>query len=178
MGFNQRDVSDLLVGECYFSKRPARIIRNRTKTGVPTNHLMWKQTNNFLKQLCKGKQPNEMVFRRPDGRELIPYTTDSKGKITGGRADYLGNKFKRLVKRVLGEDETRTLRDLRKTGANFCKQRFLGSEKMYLGHGDSSMSIHYTETNQKLLDTALCFMEKDLGFTEMLQPYYSKRMNQ
>jgi integrase len=175
MGFGQRDVSDLLVGEVHLRKRPARIIRSRTKTGVATNHLMWNQTRELLKQCCQGKKPSELVFRRPDGRELIPYTIGSRGNITGGRADYIGNKFKRLVKRVLGEDETRTLRDLRKTGANFCKQRFLGSEKMYLGHTDGSMSMRYTDTNQKLLDTAICFMEKDLGFTNQLQPYYEGR---
>ena len=40
------------------------------------------------------------------------------------------------------------------------------------------MSGRYTKPAQKALDGVLCFMEMDLGFTDKLQPYYSKRVRQ
>ncbi len=175
MGYTQMEVSTLRVEDCSFTTRPARIIKHRHKTGVSMNHLMWKQTRDLLKKHCLGKKPNELVFTRPDGRPLVPYSTNADGKRTGGRSDYLGNKFMRLVERVLGKDDPRRLRQLRTSGANYCKKKWLGLEKLFLGHKDSGMSALYTDPAQKKLDTALCFMEKDFGFTDELQPYYEGR---
>ena len=90
----------------------------------------------------------------------------------------MGDKFKRLVKRVLGDDDPRRLRELRKTGADSVKQREVGIEKVYLEHTDSSMSGRYIQPAQKPLDGVLCFMGMDLGFTDKLQPYYAKRVRE
>lgn len=169
MGYTQRDCSDLLVGEVLASKRPPRIIRNRSKTDVPSNHLMWQKTRELLLPFCEGKADSDRVFYRPDGRELVPNSVDSKGNETGGRSDFLGNKFKRLVQDVLKVDDTRRFRALRKTGADHIKQRQPGMESMYLAHNDSKMSAVYTEPAQKQFDRLLSYMEKDLGFTDRLQ---------
>ena len=174
-GYTQQDVSTLKVEDCSFSTRPARILKNRSKTDVPMNHLMWNETKRLLKDACKGKSKKDLVFTRPDGRPLIPYSMDKEGNITGGRSDYLGNKFKRLVFATFGTDDSRRLRELRRTGANYCRKRINGIEKLYLGHTDGSMSALYTDPPQKMLDSVLCFMEKDFGFTEELQPYYLNR---
>ncbi len=175
MGYTQMDVSTLQVQHCHFTTRPARCIKNRSKTGVQMNHLMWKQTRDLLKKHCEGKNNEDLVFTRPDGRPLVPFSVDADGNITGGRSDYLGNKFRRLVQRTFNEDDTRRLRELRRTGANFCKKKQMGLEKLYLGHKDSGMSALYTDPAQKKLDTALCFAEMDFGFTDVLQPYYEGR---
>lgn len=174
-GYTQQDVSTLRVEDCSFATRPSRILKNRSKTDVPMNHLMWNETKRILKDACKGKSRRDLVFTRPDGRSLIPYSMDKEGNITGGRSDYLGNKFKRLVFATFGADDSRRLRELRRTGANYCRKRINGIEKLYLGHTDGSMSALYADPPQKMLDSVLCFMEKDFGFTEKLQPYYMNR---
>ena len=66
----------------------------------------------------------------------------------------MGDKFKRLVKRVLGDDDLRRMRELRRTGADFVKQREVGVEKLYLGHTDSSMSGRYTKQHATPLHLA------------------------
>jgi integrase len=177
-GYTQQDVSTLRVRDCEFSKRPPRIIKNRSKTDVPMNHLMWKETKDILKSFCSGKSKDDLVFNRPDGRPLVPFSVDKDGNITGGRSDYLGNKFKRLIFATFGKEDSRRLRELRRTGANYCRKRINGIKKLYLGHTDGSMSALYTDPPQRILDSVLCFMEKDFGFTEELQPYYTKRVRQ
>jgi len=171
-GYTQQDVSTLTVDECKFKSRPPRILKNRSKTDVPMNHLMWKQTKELLQEFCHGKDSTDLVFTRADGRPLVPFTVDKNGNVTGGRSDYLGNKFRRLVFRTFGDDDTRRLRELRRTGANYCRKRINGIEKLYLGHIDGSMSALYADPPQKMLDSVLCFMEKDFGFIDNLQPYY------
>ena len=168
MGHGQQDVSDLLVGEVKHRNRPPRIIRKRSKTGIQSNHLMWRKTRELLIPFCKGKKANERVFSRPDGRPLVPMSVGKDGKLTGGRSDFLGTKFRRLVQDVLGKDDKRRFRELRKTGANRCKQRMLGTEPMYLAHKDPSMASIYTDPAQKNFDLMMTYMEKDFGFCDSL----------
>ena len=177
-GYTQMDISTLRVRDCEFNRKPPRIDKRRNKTGVPMQHLMWKETKKFLKDQCKGKDLDDLVFTRDDGKAIVPFAVDKDDNIIGGRSDWMGDKFTRLVKRVLGDDDPRRLRELRKTGADYVKQREVGIEKLYLGHTDSSMAGRYTKPAQKALDGVLCFMEKDFGFTDKLQPYYSKRVRQ
>ena len=177
-GYTQMDISTLRVGDCQFRKRPPRVVKRRSKSGVPMEHLMWKRTKSFLEKHCNGKKQSDLVFTRSDGKPIVPFSIDKDGNIVGGRSDWMGDKFKRLVQRVLGGDDPRRMRELRKTGADFVKQREVGIEKLYLGHTDSSMSGRYTKPAQKALDGVLCFMEMDFGFTDKLQPYYSKRVRQ
>jgi len=86
------------------------------------------------------------------------------GMKTGSRSDALGASFKRLVERVLGEDDPRRFRELRRTGANFCKQREPGTETLYLSHADGRMSSLYTKPAQKRFDVILTYLEADMGF--------------
>jgi len=173
-GYTQMDISTLRVRDCEFNRKPPRIDKRRNKSGVPMQHLMWIQTRDFLKDQCKDKNPDDLVFTREDGKPIVPFTVDKNDNIVGGRSDWMGDKFKRLVQRVLGDDDPRRMRELRKTGADFVKQRKVGIEKLYLGHTDASMSGRYTKPAQKELNSVLCFMEKDFGFSDTLQPYHRK----
>lgn len=168
-GMTQQDLSDLVVGDLYLKKRPPRVIRQRSKTGMDSNHLLWKKSIEGLSEWCGGKKMQEHVFHRRDGRSLVTHTTKKGGRKTGGRSDILGASFTRLVKRVLGEDDPRRFRELRRTGAEMCKQRMQGTEDLYLAHAEGKMSSFYTTQPQKQFDLMLTYLEKDLGFIDKLQ---------
>ncbi len=167
-GMTQQDLSDLTVGDLYLKKRPPRLIRQRSKTGMDSNHLLWRKSVAGLKEWSKGKKMTDKVFSRRDGRDLIVYTTKPGGKKTGGRSDVLGASFRRLVQRVLGKDDPRRFRELRRTGANMCKQRKPGTEDLYLSHAEGKMSSAYVTANLKEFDLMLTYLEKDLGFESNL----------
>ena len=127
-------------------------------------HLLWRETKELLKKHTEGKRPGDFVFTRVDGTPILKTSKDKSGNLVGGRSTWIGDKFKRLVQRVLGEDDPRRVRELRKTGADFIKQRIPGLEKLYLGHQDNSMSSHYVKPANKKLDEYLGYMEGEFGF--------------
>ena len=175
-GMTQQDLSDLTVGDVALNKRPPRVIRQRSKTGIESNHLLWRKSVEGLKELCKGKKKTDLVFTRNDGRPLVVLSKDDYGNLTGGRSDVLGASFTRLVKRVFGDDDPRRFRELRRTGAEMCKQR-MGQEiaELYLAHADGKMSSFYTTAPQKEFDLMLTYLEMDLGFTDKLQRLPTKQ---
>ena len=164
-GMTQQDLCDLEVGDLYLKKRPPRVIRQRSKTGVDSNHLLWKKSVEGLKERCAGKKMRDKVFTRRDGRPMVTHSPNG----FRNRSDVLGASFKRLVQRVLGEDDDRTFQSLRNTGADMCKQRMLGTEDLYLSHAEGKMSANYTKPAQRQFDTMLTYLEKDLGFIDKLQ---------
>ena len=166
-GMTQQDLSDLVVDDLYMTKRPARCIRQRSKTGEDSNHILWRESVKLLKSRIEGKRFGEKVLLRRDGRELI-VQTEKNGKKTGGRSDALGASFTRLVKRVFGEDDPRRFRELRRTSAEMCKNRMPGTERLFLSHADGRMSSFYTTPAQKQFDLMLTYLEMDLGFSETL----------
>jgi hypothetical protein len=169
-GLTQKDVSDLTVGEFSLKKRPPRLIRRRSKTGVQMNFILWRVTQAAVAPLLFGKQPSQRVFERPDGKPLILDSTEN-GKNTGGRSELLGYRFRRLVERSFTpNDDTYTyrFRELRRTGANMCEQRMPDVARLYLAHRDREMKGFYVAPAQKRLDLMMTYMEKDLGFAETL----------
>ena len=167
-GMTQEDLNDLTVGDIYLNKRPPRCIRQRTKTLVDANHLLWRESVRLLKPHMTGKKMNDLILLRKDGRPLITQSTNNRGVLTGGRSDVLGACFTRLVKRVLGKDEDKRFRDLRRTGANMCGQRFPGMDETYLAHAERKASSYYSLPAQRQFDTMLTYLEKDLGFSKDL----------
>ena len=119
----------------------------------------------LLDKHLEGKTFGDTVLSRKDGRDLI-IPTVKNGKRTGGRSDILGAMFKRLVERVLGKDDKRRFRELRRTSAEFCKKRMVGTEKLFLSHADGSMSSFYTTPAQEQFDSVLSQLEVDLGFVK------------
>ena len=65
----------------------------------------------------------------------------------------------------------RRFRELRRTGANFCKKRKSGTEKLYLSHADGRMSSLYTKPAQKRFDVILTYLEQDMGFAKGIGLY-------
>ena len=162
-GMTQQDLSDLTMDELHLDKRPPRCIRQRSKTGQDSNHWLFRESIRLLKEHTEGKKGTDKVLLRRDGRPLVVKSMRD-GLHTGSRSDALGASFKRLVERVLGEDDPRRFRELRRTGANFCKQREAGTETLYLSHADGRMSSLYTKPAQKRFDVILTYLEADMGF--------------
>lgn len=164
-GMTQKDLNDLLFEEIYVDTNPPRCIRKRSKTGEDSNHILWRESMLLLDKHLEGKTFGDTVLSRKDGRDLI-IPTVKNGKRTGGRSDILGAMFKRLVERVLGKDDKRRFRELRRTSAEFCKKRMVGTEKLFLSHADGSMSSFYTTPAQEQFDSVLSQLEVDLGFVK------------
>ena len=162
-GMTQQDLSDLRMDELFLGKRPPRCIRLRSKTGQESNHWLFRESVRLLKEHTEGKKGDDRVLLRRDGRPLVVASTRD-GLKTGSRSDALGASFKRLVERVLGKDDKRRFRELRRTGANFCKQRKSGTETLYLSHADGRMSSLYTQPAQREFDVILTYLEADMGF--------------
>ncbi len=169
-GMTQQDMSDLVVADVMIKKRPPRIIRLRSKTGIESNHLLWVKVREALKPRLEGKKPMDKVLRRKDGRPLVVTSVDDRGRPTGARSDIIGGAFTRLVKRVLGKDDPRRFRELRRTGAEMCRNRMPGTEDLYLSHAEGKMSKQYTTRAgpQKIFDTMLTYLEVDMGFEKTL----------
>ena len=164
-GMTQQDLSDLRMNELFLKKRPPRCIRQRSKTGQDSNHWLFRESQRLLKEHCEGKKGDDRVLLRRDGRPLVVASTIN-GIKTGSRSDALGASFKRLVERVLGKDDKRRFRELRRTGADFCKQREAGTETLYLSHAEGKMSSLYTRPAQRRFDTILTYLEQDMGFAK------------
>jgi len=162
-GMTQQDLSDLTMDELHLGKRPPRCIRLRSKTGQESNHWLFRESVRLLKEHTEGKKGSDKVLLRRDGRPLV-VASMRDGMKTGSRSDALGASFKRLVERVLGKDDKRRFRELRRTGADFCKQREAGTETLYLSHADGRMSSLYTNPAQRRFDVILTYLEADMGF--------------
>jgi integrase len=162
-GMTQQDLSDLRMNELFLEKRPPRCIRQRSKTGQDSNHWLFRESVRLLKEHCEGKKGEDRVLLRRDGRPLV-IASVVDGIKTGSRSDALGASFRRLVERVLGKDDPRRFRELRRTGANYCKQREAGTETLYLSHADARMSSLYTKPAQRQFDKILTYLEADMGF--------------
>ena len=165
-GMTQQDMSDLVVADVKIKKRPPRIIRLRSKTGIESNHLLWVKVRDALKPRLRDKKPMDRVLQRKDGKPLVVISVDDRGKPTGARSDIIGAAFTRLVKRVLGKEDPRRFRELRRTGAEMCRNRMPGTEDLYLSHAEGKMSKQYTTRagDQKIFDTMVTYLEVDLGF--------------
>lgn len=161
-GMTQQDISDLKVASVKLSKRPPRIQMRRSKTKQEGNYLMWRKTRSSLARLCKGKDPDDAVLTRRDGTPLVRHLP------SGGRSDVLGRVFTRLVQDSLGDSAPFRFRELRRTGANMCRQRMPGIETLYLAHRDRRMAASYTTPPQAVFDDMMRYLEKDIGLEDTL----------
>jgi integrase len=158
-GFTLKDISDLRMSEFRWRKDTyPRISRSRSKTGQYASHVLWDRTLELLKKHAIGKYgSDERCLLRPDGRPLL---MEYKGK-TNNR---IHGWFRKVMNATFGEDDERSFRTLRKTGATFLRRRKEGTEVLYLAHQPSSMaSKFYALTPPNLLDEWLCYMEVDFG---------------
>jgi hypothetical protein len=169
-GFTQSDIADLKVGEVNLFGKKHRIVRKRSKTQVPSNHLLWRKTAEALRGWIEGKAPEHLVFQKEDRSPVA-----GRGE-NEGRHDIVGQKFARVIKAVFGQSDSRRFRELRRTSANRCAQRKGESvAQWFLAHTDKNVSSHYIERPQKQLDVMLAYLEVDYGFEQELNRVVVRR---
>ncbi len=143
----QQDISDLKASEIDFAN--GRIIRARSKTRKARrtadqpfefNWLLWKPTLELLRKYAAG---NGVALQSANGSSLVTHTPKS-------RNDAIRSAYQRLVQKLkkkgdLPADWKKTLKSLRKTGANIVSQcptpeiaafflQYLNQSKVAQGH--------------------------------------------
>jgi hypothetical protein len=158
-GFTMKDIHDLTTADfLWHSKGWKRIARNRSKSGQYGSFILWTETERLLmKHKVKSARYNtrDRLLAMPDGSPVM--TTK------GGQFDSpIAYRFKKMIRAEFGDEDTRSFKTLRKTGANFCVRRQPGSEIIYLAHKPRTMAARfYAEIPPDTLDRILCYMEND-----------------
>lgn len=159
-GFTQMDLAQLKVSD--IAADFDRIIRDRTKTGIPTNHLLWKETKQLLQKHLDETKPTDLLFISQQGKPLR-WQRLRDGKFTN--CNTIVARFDRLRKRTFDETQTKSFKHLRKTGATMITELSglndpLSIVQQYLGHSPGSIAYrHYVNWNSNNLDSALRRLE-------------------
>lgn len=163
-GFLVKEMSDLQMKDCLWKKRGwTKVIRPRLKTGVVSEHTLWNRTEELWKELAVGRYgTSDICFTRESGEPLSTYKKGHSNSL-------IGTKIKTLIRKTFGENDNRSIRSLRKTGASYIGARFAGVDSLYLAHKPVTIAgMHYTMASWKKLHEALSYMEKDFGISKHL----------
>ena len=149
----QSDISDLQTQEVDLQK--CRICRTRSKKrkkiGNSAMQMHWKLWDITVACLEKVKpdDSNQKNFFLENNQKLV------HEHAKGGRTDFIARKFKAVIKTLkrsdaLAPDWNKTLKQLRKTGANIIEKsdRHAAALNTLLEHGGSVASKHYTNTGK------------------------------
>ena len=163
-GYGLKDIADLRMEQFLWRGGDfTRLKRGRSKTGVYGSHVLWTRTEQLMRKYATGRYKTaDLCFTMPDGSPLL---TSRRGVMTCP----LAKQFKQIVQRTFGEDDGRSWRTLRKTGATYCANKDWNTETLYLAHQPKTMAARfYAETPFHHLDRILCYMECDFGLSDRL----------
>lgn len=149
-GFYYADIADLKHSEITAS----HIVRDRHKTGVSGQWLLWGETRRLLAAHVQPDQPT--ALRHTDGSPLYDYSS-SKGKLK--RVNHIESRFKDALQRAGVNGH---FRKLRATGATLVKQASdSDTARLFLAHAPATMAEqHYIAKDFSRLDAALQEVEK------------------
>jgi len=170
-GFLVKEISDLKMNDCLWRKQGwTKVIRERQKTGTPSEHTLWSRTEELWKELCVGRYGTEDIcFARKDGQPLCTYKN-------GFKNESVGTTMKGIIRDTFGEDDHRSIRTLRKTGSSFISARFPLVDSLYLANKPTSVAQqHYSVANYKILHEALSYMEVDFGIATRLSKRHLRK---
>jgi integrase len=151
-GMGYQDISDLTPSQL----QEGRIIRERSKTAVPGNWLLWADTAKLLAKY--GKANGELLLTTRDGKPLISH------RLVGDTVKS-SSAVESSLKRLWAKHGWRgSPYWLRKSGANWVEAiSDKDTAKLYLAHADTSVADqHYLTRKHDKLDTALEAIEKEL----------------
>ena len=149
-GFGQADLANLRISELDLDA--GRIIRDRTKTGVPTRFQLWPLTIAMLKKTGRWQgEPEDRVFLTCRGNPLV-HERFEKDKMK--KSDAVRSAFSRLTKQ-LEINGGRGFYTIRKTAASEIEKIDPAVTEMFLGHSEHGLKRFYAERNWNRLDTAL-----------------------
>jgi hypothetical protein len=169
-GLTLKDINDLKACEFRWQSRTwKRIERDRSKSGQYGNFILWDETERMLmkfRSTTADYNSNDALLLQPNGQPIMD--------LEGGQFDSpIAYKFKKIVREVFGNEDERSFKSLRKTGANYCARREFGTEVLHLAHKPRTMAARfYAKTPVDRLDRILCWMEEDFGLVETLVKRY------
>ena len=171
-GMTQQDISRLYRHQV--DSKNGYIIRKRGKTkwhpNVPTvKYKLWAETLRLLKKYDAGRMgENDLVLVTSGGKEFVRYTYQPSGKTT--RFDGIGMNFcQLLIQHFPHLKNKKTFKCLRKTGATLLGNdaRYFFCAWLYLGHSAKTIAEqHYIKPSQELIDEAIIWLGKQLGFAQ------------
>ena len=158
-GFASMEISTLRRWEIDLKADQPIIVRNRRKTDVHGEWVLWPETAALLKErLKKGPQDQtgeNLAIVTRNGRELVRYHG-------GVRTDTVATAWTKLVKKAgvtkLG------FKHLRKTGADMIR-KIAGLEvsETYLAHSEKSLARFYSNPDYAKVAAALAKMREELA---------------
>ena len=176
-GLYQGDVAELMAKEVDLAT--GRIIRVRSKkqkiqskksksSPIKLNWLLWDETVKLLKEQGNTKG---LVFLNEDGNPLVRGAIGDDGNED--RQDNIRSAYCRVIrklkaKKLLPESWNKTLKQLRKTGANVLEKSNDHAEfyEMFLDHASVSKR-HYLTSGEPVpkFDAAIKFFGESFGFS-------------
>ena len=182
-GYTSSDLSDIRLQNIQFNEagKPERILKLRTKTSEPQNHILWTKTSELLLDWIddnKIENMNQLIFINRNGNPLVRNVVkmkrqaDGTRKQSGSHLDGISEHFRTLTKSLKEEGTLRkklTFKHLRKTGGtqiySECKKSpgvdHLLIEQLYYSHKPTSVARqYYTKLDRTILDPYLLEAEK------------------
>ncbi|MEJ2701077.1 MAG: tyrosine-type recombinase/integrase [Sedimentisphaerales bacterium] len=153
-GFGCTDCSELLWEHLDLKK--GRVVFSRTKTHIPRNLPLWKETINAIRVLPR---TNERVFNTKYGNKYVRFkkSVDKSGSIKLVKCDNVTCQFSRLIKKVgLKKRKGVGFYSLRRTAATLAAQSGdpFAVQKL-LGHADLKMATTYVQDVSEQTDRAI-----------------------
>lgn len=140
----------------------SRIVRNRHKTGVPTNHLLWTTTSALIEQIRNpSTDPEAPLLTQPQGKGIRFYAKRKKDNY-----DVVKRIFTYARTKVFGKENPCPSFDcFRKTSATKIGRleinNRLQTQQLFLGHSYRTLAeTHYAQANYNDLDRALVLLGK------------------
>lgn len=182
-GYTSSDLADIRLQNIQFNQagKPERILKLRTKTSEPQNHILWTKTSELLLDWIddnKIENMNQLIFINRNGNPLVRNVVkmkrqaDGTRKQSGSHLDGISEHFRTLTKSLKEEGTLRkklTFKHLRKTGGtqiySECRKSpgvdHLLIEQIFYSHKPISVARqYYTKLDRTILDPYLLEAEK------------------
>lgn len=166
-GYTQSDISDLRSAEVDLKNH--RIIRQRSKTGIASSHLLWSITAQLLHDhAAPHNKHDRMLLTEHD----LPLKREQIVRDKLVKTDAISNAFFRLRRKLDIAADGRTFKHLRKTAATMIERIEPGLETLFLAHSPKTLAArHYILLSPERLDKALKELERQLSLGANLMPF-------
>lgn len=160
-GYYAKDIAVLQADDI----QDGRIIRNRNKTGVPTNYPLWKVTKELI---SSNGNKDGVVFLGKNGNPLVYHTDTGEKKF---RVDAIADRFDRLLrelqksKKLTAAEADYSFSNLRDTSTTFIEDNDPTFSDQFDAHGDKRMARFYVDpaalkTRQAKFDKLVAKLEQ------------------
>lgn len=147
--------------------KDGRIIRERNKTGVPTNYKLWKVTQELI---AKAGSPSGRTFVGIGGKQLVYYVGRDRIDAIADRWDILRRKLVASGK-MTAEQARYSFSNLRDTSTTFVEDNDPSLSDQFDGHKDTRQARFYIDqshlqSRQQKLDAIVDIGEQDARLSQ------------